>query len=125
MLLAAEDRDDDQHEAAIRLLRTGSLATLELAGYEVTNVAEFRWRDPSAGERLRQRVWAIAELGVLVRLDPELELRTAEIARQHDLSAYDAAYVAGAERVGLQLASCDRRDLVSRGLATLPSDMPI
>jgi predicted nucleic acid-binding protein len=97
-------------------LRTGALSTLDLAIYEVTNVAELRIR-------LRDRMWAIAELGILVRVDQPLAERAAQIAREHDLSAYDAAYVAGAERLGVPLASCDQRDLISRGLARAPADL--
>ncbi len=123
VLLAAEDVDDANHEASAALLRTGALSTLDLAVYEVTNVAELRWGDAAASLRLRERVWAIAELGTLVRVDEQLAERAAQIARQHGLSAYDSAYVAGAERLGIPLASCDERDLVSRGLARLPADL--
>ena len=76
--------------------------------------------DPEAGRRLRERVWAIAEFGALLRVDRELAERAATLSREHALSAYDAAYVAGAELVGALLASCNERDLVSRGLARLP-----
>ena len=123
VLLAAEDLDDPNHPAAAALLRSGGLGTLELAAYEVTNVAEVRWRDPEAGRRLRERAWAVADLGALVRADRALADRTAELSREHSLSAYDASYVAGAERVGASLASCDERDLVSRGLAKLPHEL--
>ena len=123
VLLAAEDLDDRNHPAASALLRTGALGTLDLAAYELTNVAELRWRDAEAGRRLRERLWAIAELGAFVRVDRALDERTAELARQHAISAYDAAYVAGAERIGAPLASCDERDLVSRGLAKLPYEL--
>jgi predicted nucleic acid-binding protein len=123
VLLAAEDVDDANHEASAALLKTGALSTLDLAVYEVTNVAEGHWGDVAASLRLRKRVWAIAELGTLVRVDGPLAERAAQIARQHGLSAYDSAYVAGAERLGIPLASCDERDLVSRGLARLPEDL--
>lgn len=123
VLLAAEDLDDRNHAAASALLRTGALATLDLAAYELANVAESRWRDAEASRRLRERLWAIAELGALVRVDRELDERTAELARRHTISAYDAAYVAGAERIGAPLASCDEQDLVSRGLAKLPYEL--
>ena len=82
-----------------------------------------RWRDPAAGRRLRERVWAIAELGALVRVDRALAERAAELSRENVISAYDAAYVAGAERIGAPLASCDERDLVSHGLANLPHEL--
>lgn len=123
VLLAAEDVDDANHAEARLLLRTGALATLDLAVYEVTNVAEARWRDADAGRRLRERIWAIAELGTLLRVDRSLGERAAQLSRQHGLSAYDAGYVAGAERLGARLASCDRRDLVGRGLAVRPRDL--
>jgi hypothetical protein len=53
VLLAAEDGDDEQHEASRALLRTGALATIDLALYETTNVAITRWNDPAAADRLR------------------------------------------------------------------------
>lgn len=83
------------------------MATIELAAYEVINIAERRWHDAAASARLRQRLWAIAELGTLGRADRQLTERTAELAREHQLSAYDAAYVAAAQRLSLPLASCD------------------
>jgi len=123
VLLAAEDVEDRHHMAAVQLLKAGALGTLELAAYEVVNVAEIRWRDQQASQRLRERVWAIAELGALVRVDRTLAERVAELSGEHQLSAYDAAYVAGAERIGAPLASCDERDLVSRGLALAPDEL--
>jgi predicted nucleic acid-binding protein len=91
VLLAAEDTDDAQHAAALALLRTGELATIDLALYETTNVAVTRWGDPAAAARLRQRIWTIAELGTLVRIDPELGGDIARLADDHGLSGYDAA----------------------------------
>lgn len=123
VLLAAEDTDDAQHHAATTLLRTGTLATLDLALYETTNVAIARWKDPDAAERLRQRIWMIAELGTLVRLDLDLSEKITRLAVDRKLSAYDAGYVAGAQRLGVTLASCDERHLVSAGLAELPATL--
>ncbi|HEY3772962.1 MAG TPA: type II toxin-antitoxin system VapC family toxin [Solirubrobacteraceae bacterium] len=123
VLLAAEDRDDDQHEASLALLRTGALATIDLALYETTNVAGIRWQDQAAAARLRQRNWTIAELGTLICADPLLGDHIAEPAHEHGLSSYHAAYLAGSRRLGIPLASCDHRDLVSIGLAQLPSTL--
>lgn len=123
VLLAAEDTDDAQHHAATALLRTGTLATLDLALYETTNVAIARWKDPDAAERLRQRIWMIAELGTLVRVDLDLSEKITRLAVDRRLSCYDAGYVAGAQRLGVILASCDERDLVSAGLAELPATL--
>lgn len=124
VLLAAEDADDTHHRDALRLLRSGrALATIDLAAYEVTNVAEVRWRDRAAAERLRERVWIIAANGLLIRVDPDLADATAAIARAHGLSAYDAAYVAAARHLGAPLASCDQRDLIRPGLAAPPGQL--
>lgn len=121
VLLATEDTDDREHQAALALLRSGDLATLELALYEATNVAIVRWEDLEAADRLAKRIWAIAEFGTLVRVDRQLGTEVAQLATEHGLSAYDAGYVAAARRLGVTLASCDERDLVRRGLAALPS----
>lgn len=123
VLLAAEDSDDPHHLAASALLRSGSIGTIDLALYETTNVAERSWRDLAASRRLQQRIWAIAELGTLIRIDEGLSERVSGLVRAHGLSAYDAAYLAGAERVGATLASCDEQDLVGPGLARAPADL--
>ena len=123
VLLASEDADEDHHGDAVRLLGgEDPLTTLDLAFYEVTNVAMRAWRDPTAADRLRERVVAVAEDGGLVQADSSLLASAAAIAGDHDISAYDAAYVAAARRSGAQLVSCDVRDLVSRRLACLPRD---
>lgn len=124
VLLAAEDTDDPQHAASVALLGTGDLATLDLALYETTNVAIQRWRDQDAAQRLRQRIWSIAEYGALVRVDARLGDAIADLAGTTQLSGYDAAYLAGARRLGLQLVSCDVHDLVEPGHAHLPSAIP-
>jgi len=96
------------------------LATLDLAGYEATNVAVRAWRDHAAAARLRERVVALAEDGGLLRADAALLSIAAAIAEDHGIWVYDAVYVAAADDEGAQLVSGDRRDLGSRGLAALP-----
>ena len=124
VLLAAQDEEDSHNRDARRLLRSRRpLATLDLAAYEVANVAETRWHDPAASARLQERFWLIATYGRLVRVDRELLDAAARLARSHSLSACDAAYVAAAQRLGAPLASCDERDLVGQGLAALPGDI--
>lgn len=123
VLLASEDADDPHHLDAIRLLAGAEpIATLDLAYYEVSNVALRVWHDTAADRRSRRRVTAIAEDGGLVRADPALLSSAARVAAEHGISVYDAAYVAGADRAGGVLVSCDVRDLVSKGLARLPGD---
>ena len=123
VLLACEDADDAHHAAAQQLL-TGpdSLATLDLALYEVTNVAVSAWKDHSAARRLCGLIAAVAGDGGMIRAEPSLLEAAADLALTHGLSAYDAAYVAAAAAAGARLVSCDVRDLVSRGLAELPGD---
>jgi predicted nucleic acid-binding protein len=123
VLLAREDIDDVNHGSAQRLLDgTDPVATLDLAFYEVGNVAIRVWRDPVAGVRLIERVAAIADDGGLVRVDGTLLTSAAEVAASHGITVFDATYVVAAERIGAELVSCDVRDLVSRHLARLPAD---
>jgi predicted nucleic acid-binding protein len=123
VLLASEDPDDVNYADASRLLEGGDpLATLDLAFYEVTNVAMRSWQDYSAADRLRERIAAVADDGGLVRVGASLIASAATIAKEHGISVYDAAYVAAARASDAQLVSCDVRDLVSRGLARLPRD---
>ena len=65
----------------------------------------------------------IAELGTLVRVDLDLADKITRLTVDNRFSAYDAGYVAGAQRLGVILASCDERDLVSAGLAELPATL--
>ena len=123
VLLAREDVDDVHHHDARRLLGGAEpVASLDLAFYEVTNVAVRAWQDPSAARRLRGVVRALEQDGGLVRCDEALLAAAAEIAEDRDLSAYDAAYIAAAATIGARLVSCDVRDLVSSGLALLPGE---
>lgn len=124
VLLASEDPGDENYEGARGLLRASDpLATLDLAFYEVTNVAVRAWRDPRAALRLRERVTSVAEDGGLVRADFALMADAATLAEEQGISVYDAAYVVAARYSGSQLVSCDVRDLVRRGLARLPRDV--
>jgi predicted nucleic acid-binding protein len=121
VLLAAEDADDPHHHDARALLSSKDrLTTLDLAHYEVANVAVRSWRDEGAAERLRERISALTDDGGLVRVDEGMMAAAGALARQHGISVYDAAYVAAARQLDAVLVSCDVRDLVSRGLAVAP-----
>jgi len=126
VLVAAFDPDDGQSDAARAVLTESptTLATLDLARYEVTNVAIRAWGLPGAVTRLLAIVDRIADDGGLVVSGNALLRDAAEIAEQHGISVYDAAYAAAAVAYGRQLVSCDVRDLVSNGLAVLPSELP-
>ncbi len=124
VLLAAFDADDRNHEAARALLEDDefALATLDLARYEVANVAVRAWRAPESVAPLLTAIERLAEDASVLASSGALLTRAAELAERHSISVYDAAYAATAEEMGLRLVSCDERDLVSRGLATLPAN---
>ncbi len=120
-LLASEDPDDEHHDDCRRLLAGADpLATLDLAFYEVTNVALRSWHDHAAARRLQARVSALGDDAGLVRANARLLEDAAVIADTHGISVYDAAYVAAAQATRGRLVSCDERDLVSRDLAVFP-----
>jgi predicted nucleic acid-binding protein len=122
VLLAREDLDDKHHADARRLLAGPDvISTIDLAFYEITNVAIVAWRDADAARRLGDLVDAIADDGGVIRASRALLVDVARLAVENAVSAYDAAYVAAAAWVGAQLVSCDVRDLVSKGMALLPA----
>jgi predicted nucleic acid-binding protein len=122
VVLAAFDRADRHHGSATALLGDGSvtLATLDLARYEVANVAVRAWRAPQSVASLLAAVERLADDGGVIESTGALLARAAELAEQHEISVYDAAYVAAAGEGERSLVSCDARDLVSKGLAALP-----
>ena len=123
VLLAAFDPEDDHHDPARNLLEDDAvtLATLDLARYEVTNVAVRAWRAPKSVAPLLAAIERIADDGGVLASKSTLLASAAEIAEHHTISAYDAAYAAAASDAGHRLISCDERDLVSKGLAALPA----
>lgn len=122
VLLAAFDPEDDHHEPARNLLEddAATLATLDLARYEVTNVAVRAWRAPESVAPLLTVIERLADDGGVLPSTNTLLTRAAEIAERHSISVYDAAYAAAADEGGHRLVSCDERDLVSKDLAALP-----
>lgn len=124
VLLAAFDLEDDHHEPARALLEDDkvTLATLDLARYEVANVVVRAWRSPEAVASLLAVIDKLADDGGVLLSTNTLLTRAAEIAERHTISVYDAAYAAAADEGGHQLISCDERDLVSKDLAALPAN---
>jgi predicted nucleic acid-binding protein len=125
VLLAAFDPDDDHHEPARDLLEADAvtIATLDLARYEVTNVAVRAWRAPELVAPMLAAIEKLASDGGVLTSTGTLLARAAEIAERHTISVYDAAYAAAASDAGHRLVSCDERDLISKGLAILPADI--
>jgi predicted nucleic acid-binding protein len=124
VLLAAFDPEDEHHESSRTLLKDDepTLATLDLARYEVANVAIRAWRAPDSVAPILSAIDRLAEDGGVIAATTPLLAQAAEIAERHEISVYDATYAAVAGDLGHRLVSCDKRDLVSRGLAVLPAN---
>lgn len=95
------------------------LGALDLTLYEVVNALAVKYRQPADGRRMVRLILARCQERIAAVDAPLLEL-TADLAAEHGLTAYDAAYVAASRTHGWQLVSLDLRDLVSKGLAVAP-----
>jgi predicted nucleic acid-binding protein len=124
VLLAAFDPEDNHYGPARALLEDdeATLTTLDLARYEVANVAVRAWRAPESVAPLLAVIEKLVNDGGVLPSTGTLLTRAAEIAERYTISVYDAAYAAAASDAGHRLVSCDERDLVSKGLAALPTD---
>jgi predicted nucleic acid-binding protein len=112
----------EQFESAAQKVLADScwdVAALDLTLYEVTNVIGAR-RGDVAGAAMLCRSIQVRCRESLIQVDNELIESTAELAVEHGLTSYDAAYVAAARRHDWQLISTDIKDLVSKGLAITP-----
>jgi predicted nucleic acid-binding protein len=125
VVLAAFDPEDDHHESASGLLVDPglTLTTLDLVRYEVANVAVRAWRAPRTVASLLAAVERIADDGGVIESTAALLAQAAELAEQHTISVYDAAYVAASNQADRRLVSCDDRDLVSKALAIHPASV--
>jgi predicted nucleic acid-binding protein len=123
VILAAFDSDDEFHGPSQALLADPdvTLATLDLARYEVANMAVRGWCEPGRVTVLLEAINRISGDGGVIPSTTTLLSRAAELADEHTISVYDAAYVAAADQRGSTLVSCDIRDLVSKGLASSPA----
>jgi predicted nucleic acid-binding protein len=119
--LKLEQTQERYHEAArsIVLDRERPITALDLTLYEVVNVAVRKMCQPERARYLSRLILTRCGDGLL-RIDEDLAVKAAELAAEHALTAYDAAYVAASRRHGWQLVSTDIRDLVSKGLAVTP-----
>ncbi|HKO37613.1 MAG TPA: PIN domain-containing protein [Solirubrobacterales bacterium] len=114
--------DESPHrEAAASLIReqTSSLSALDLTLYEVANAIGVKRGDTQEASRVNRLLLRCCRDRVL-SVEAELVNSAMQIAAEHGLTVYDAAYVAAARRNGLTLVSTDIRDLVSKGLAVTP-----
>jgi predicted nucleic acid-binding protein len=119
--VAARDPEDAFHSAAREVVLDFArpVAALDLTFYEVANV--MGGRKGQVGEaRYLLRTLEIRCGEDIVAVSAQSIDAVLELAIEHDLTAYDAAYVAAARRHGWTLVSTDVADLVSRGLAVSP-----
>jgi predicted nucleic acid-binding protein len=98
---------------------SNSLGALDLTYFEIANAVGVKMRQPERARWLAEMVETRCG-ECLLRVDTQLVDSAVEIAAEHGLTAYDAAYVAAARRCGWTLVSADIRDLVSKGLAVAP-----
>lgn len=117
------ERDNPHRAAAMRLIgdRPQTLSALDLTLYEVANAIGVKQGDTPQAIQVNRLLLKCCRHRVHTA-DPELIDQTMQVAAEHGLTAYDAAYVATARRHGLTLVSLDVRDLVSKGLAVVPDE---
>ncbi|MBM3294824.1 MAG: type II toxin-antitoxin system VapC family toxin [Candidatus Aminicenantes bacterium] len=105
-------RDEPGRAAALRLreeYRGGRIEIIcpDLLAYEIANVLRYK---PEIREETAEK--AIDSLFLLVILGPVEQADLAagvRLARRHDLSVYDAVYLAFARRRGCRLLTAERR----------------
>jgi predicted nucleic acid-binding protein len=119
--VAIADPDDRYHAEARTIVAKVEqpLAVLDLTLYEVANVMGPKKGQPREGRFLLKLIEKRCRDN-LVAADSDLLESALEVAAEHRLTAYDAAYVAAARRHGWTLVSADVADLVSKGLAVAP-----
>jgi predicted nucleic acid-binding protein len=115
------ERDSPYREAAVNLVReqAPSLGALDLTLYEVANAIGVKQGEADEANRVNRLLLKCCRDRVL-SVEVELVEAALQIAAEHSLTVYDAAYVAAARRHGMTLVSADIRDLVSKGLAVTP-----
>jgi predicted nucleic acid-binding protein len=97
------------------------VAVLDLTPYEIGN-ALMRGRAGASAEQAAIVLDALGEVCATVSPDAADFRRAAELAEQHDLTLYDAAYAAVAEGHEAELATLDRA-LLKAGLGVRPGDL--
>ncbi|HEX8754365.1 MAG TPA: PIN domain-containing protein [Solirubrobacterales bacterium] len=120
--VAATTPGEALHYSSNELLRRNwsTIAALDLTFYEIANVVGRKRGQPRDAAQLARAIAKSCRGERLVRVDAEFAVAAIDIAAEHGITAYDAAYVAAARRKGMTLVSTDIRDLVPKGLAVTP-----
>lgn len=118
---ALVDPRDRHHGPARSLVADHSrpLAALDLTFYEIVNAIGVKMGRTEDAMNIAQLI-RVRCRDRLATVDVPMIEFTLEIAAEHGLTAYDAAYVAAARRNRWTLVSLDVADLVSKGLAVTP-----
>jgi predicted nucleic acid-binding protein len=110
---ALPDETSEKAERFLERLSPGSILCVPaLWWYEISNALIMAQRRRRLVEADRLRLVGLYEMLPIetdMDLGPEAIRRIQAIARDHALSGYDAAYVELAQRLGLGLATLDRR----------------
>lgn len=101
--------------------RTIALHVLDLTTYEVGN-ALLRAHVKAGAEQIATVLESLKEVCPAITPTADDLLEAAQLAENHDLTLYDAAYAAVARRRRAQLATLDR-ELLRSGLGRRPSDI--
>jgi len=115
------DPRDRYRDAALEFLGETSrpVAVLDLTLYEIANAVGVKRGSLEGAHSMVELVISRSQ-GRVLGVDPNAISLALELAAEHGLTAYDAAYVAAAKRHGMTLVSTDVADLVSKGLALTP-----
>jgi predicted nucleic acid-binding protein len=97
------------------------IAILDLTPYEVGN-ALMRGRAGASAEQAATVIAALGDVCISVGPDAEDFRRATALAERHDLTLYDATYVAIAESHGAELATLDQ-ELLDAGLGVRPGEL--
>lgn len=118
-----EEVDEARALLAGHKARTVALSVLDLTAYEVGN-ALLRGRARASAEQTATVLEALRDICPAVRPDGEEMRIAAGLAAQHDLTLYDAAYAAVAERREATLVTLDQA-LLDAGLGCRPADVAL
>ncbi len=119
--VAARDPEDRFHVPAREIVLDFSqpVAALDLTFYEIANVMASSKKQVGEARYLLRTLETRCGDDIVVAGAEPID-SALEIAVEHDLTVYDAAYVAATRRHGWTLVSADIADLVSKGLAVAP-----
>ena len=115
------DPADRYHRSAVDLIRrqAPSLVALDLTVHEIGNAIGVKRSNPKEAMNVIDLLFACCGDRV-ASADAGLARLALDVADEHGLAAYDAAYVAAARHHGWTLVSADVADLVSKSLAVTP-----